>query len=757
MKKTYIFLTFIFLQIYFIESIVGQCTAPVLTAQANGIASTTTVCNGSSVAFTSNETGGSNCVGGWWEFSWFNDTNYWDGSAFTSATPLWSSTYNNISLLSVTATATYTAHVRCNVDFACTSQSSVTVNVLSSPASISAVLGSPANGLYHHLTVSWTTIGSADGYNIEYSNNGTVWNTLTTILSPATTTYDHNTGDNPDMPFYYRIRSYKGAINCSWTLSTPVYTACDNPEIPTTSNIQPTTLNLTIPAEVPQSNPANSTYSIFCTTTSQYVQANGTLGLTEIFQSKATWGTILVNGLSQATNYCFYTKVKNNDGDIHYNSGTSLMALQQFNSDVLIHTSPTNFVWYAPNSNTPIDYVASGGCTGGYAGYSGSWNNYWGNFVRLPQIDCSGKDSVMLSFDISNSYFAAQPSDNARFYIWADGAYNKACMTSVKVNGIEEGVWDINGRHLYFTVARTCAHVDVTCNLASVSNKTNILFYIEPSCSYNYSNTFFVKLDNIVVNGGIGTACATTTTCTLPNAGTLTGQQMVCQHANVMMTCNPTGTPPFMYQWYFNGTAIPMATSYYYSITDADTLLNTGNYFCQVTNTCGIDSTNIFHLNIVPLPPTPTITQVGNTLYSSATSGVNQWCNLSGTISGANGTTYNPPVSGYYYVFVVDTNGCISDTSIHYSFVYVGLNEYSVFDNISIYPNPNDGFFFIESNAAINNKFRLQLKNLQGEMVMDKTISNVSELIDVNHLSRGIYFMHVMNNTNYGIFKIVIQ
>jgi hypothetical protein len=179
---------------------------------------------------------------------------------------------------------------------------------------------------------------------------------------------------------------------------------------------------------------------------------------------------------------------------------TYLLGPEPFNSDIFVHgSSAATTVWFAPNYNTPIDYVASGGNPGGYAGYSSSWNNYWGNFIRLPQVNCSGRDTVILEMDMSHSYFVAQPNDWIRFYLWDQGSGSyKNNVSSVMIDGIESIVnFGANGFGFRFNTPRTWAHIEVTFYLTNVVVKSNVLFYIEPNCYYNNSNVFFVSFDNI--------------------------------------------------------------------------------------------------------------------------------------------------------------------------------------------------------------------------------------------------------------------
>ena len=170
-------------------------------------------------------------------------------------------------------------------------------------------------------------------------------------------------------------------------------------------------------------------------------------------------------------------------------SQTLLLGPQEFNTDVIIHgsTAPAN-VWFAPNYNTPIDFNATGGCTGGYAGYSGAFNNYWGNFLRTPEVNCTGYDSVIMGFDLSNSFVSGHTNDKVFFNMWADGAYHDASANQI----------------IYFDEVRNCVHFEVVFDIAPYTNK-NILFYLNASCGYNDSQTYSVKFDNISIFSPITT------------------------------------------------------------------------------------------------------------------------------------------------------------------------------------------------------------------------------------------------------------
>ena len=202
----------------------------------------------------------------------------------------------------------------------------VTVTTCASPAApatCSSSIGTPANGLEHHISLSCATVSEADGYDFDWSPDNSTWYDL---VESSSSSYDDNRGNNPNTPYYYRARAYKCTPKqySSWVNSStfPVYTACDEPASPTVGSPTSSTLNVTLNTESPVANPAITTYSIYCVTTANYVTATGALG-TEVYQTKAAWGTITVTGLTCNTSYTFYAKAQNYQGDVRFNASNT--------------------------------------------------------------------------------------------------------------------------------------------------------------------------------------------------------------------------------------------------------------------------------------------------------------------------------------------------------------------------------------------------------------------------------------------------
>ncbi|MHC4662350.1 MAG: fibronectin type III domain-containing protein, partial [Planctomycetota bacterium] len=71
---------------------------------------------------------------------------------------------------------------------------------------------------------------------------------------------------------------------------------------------------------------ASLEYGIYCTTLTQWVQTNGTLGGSPALQTESAWGTITVGGLTPSTLYTFYTRAYNYHDSNTFNDSSTASA-----------------------------------------------------------------------------------------------------------------------------------------------------------------------------------------------------------------------------------------------------------------------------------------------------------------------------------------------------------------------------------------------------------------------------------------------
>ena len=83
----------------------------------------------------------------------------------------------------------------------------------------------------------------------------------------------------------------------------------------------------------------------------------------------------------------------------------------------------------------------------------------------------------------------------------------------------------------------------------------------------------------------------------------------------------------------------------------------------------------------------------------------------------------------------------------------LGLEDESLSQSITLYPNPTNGILNISSNNSITFK-EVNVVNLYGQTVME---SSFTETLDMSHLSNGVYFVNLVtqsnNKTTYKIIK----
>lgn len=189
----------------------------------------------------------------------------------------------------------------------------------------------------------------------------------------------------------------------------------------------------------------------------------------------------------------------------------------------------------------------------------------------------------------------------------------------------------------------------------------------------------------------------------------------------------------------------------------------TMTYSVSSTNSCGTASASVV-VSVNPTPPTPVVTPgdtticVGltYTMCSDAPSG-NQWWRydiINGTVTaGINQcktTSTLLPVGTYTFYTIVNTSGCPSDTSnqvvvVIDSCLMTGLtNVGSLSSDIAMYPNPATQTINITfGDAPIGSLIRIY--NMNGQMVIEKSISSFSESINISALAKGLYSVTIVD------------
>lgn len=333
-----------------------------------------------------------------------------------------------------------------------------------------------------------------------------------------------------------------------------------------------------------------------------------------------------------------------------------------------------------------------------------------------------------------------------------------------------------------------------------LTTNDEISFYDGEEIIVNPSDTTIYQLTVFDSNGCSADAfCKVNVIHTLQVVSTLNNVSCYGMNNGSVSLGVTYGAPPYTFKWSngaetFEITGL-MAGIYHVTITDSvgqvyqkeyqitepdkiETFINTticadesylrgsksyseaGNYIDTLTTAMGCDSILHLSLTVNPLPETPNITIMGDTLISSANN--NQWFYAYGTpIDGATEKEYMVESSGAYYVVAYNQYGCSvsSDTVL--------MNKTNVIDlrqsvlNCLVYPNPNNGKFTLQITTDHFTKYTVRLFSIDGKLLFSDLI-NVSENvtkqpIELEQLSHGMYYLQISNEQNAFNQKIVIQ
>jgi len=165
-------------------------------------------------------------------------------------------------------------------------------------------------------------------------------------------------------------------------------------------------------------------------------------------------------------------------------------------------------------------------------------------------------------------------------------------------------------------------------------------------------------------------------------------------------------------------------------------------------------------ITVHDLPETPFISLDDITLTSDATEG-NQWYDSQGAIEGATGQSYTCTWEDVYHVIVTNEFGCESFPSNSIHVVVTDINELSLNNPLSIYPNPFTDKVFIEAYLKRGAGFKLSVYNALGAevKVIAEGTSNVEGMnkfeFSSHGLEEGIYFCKIITENAVAIEKII--
>jgi hypothetical protein len=205
------------------------------------------------------------------------------------------------------------------------------------------------------ITWGWTDASTTETSFLLHDNSHAQKASIASTTTGATgQTYSYEEGSLSANTQYSRhVHAYDGTTQSDATSTVSKYTAANTPGTPTVSASATTSLKVTLNTN---SNPAATEFAIQETSTGNYVQANGSLGSSPVWQDYSTWGGAsgqTVSGLSINVTYTFQVKARNGDTvQTGFSSTASLATLANIPSAPTVSGATTSSLTVVINANS---------------------------------------------------------------------------------------------------------------------------------------------------------------------------------------------------------------------------------------------------------------------------------------------------------------------------------------------------------------------------------------------------------------------
>jgi hypothetical protein len=230
----------------------------------------------------------------------------------------------------------------------------------------------------------------------------------------------------------------------------------------------------------------------------------------------------------------------------------------------------------------------------------------------------------------------------------------------------------------------------------------------------------------------------------LPSVSIAASNTIVCAGTAVTLTVSGTA---LSYTWSNNNST---ATSI------SPTPSATAVYTVTGTDVNGCKSAAMQSITVNPLPDKSVTITVDYTLTANANAANYQWlnCTTHNPVVGATNQSFiTTELTDTAYAVIVTQNGC-SDTSNCYNAWSIGIASFTAVNGISIYPNPSNGNFSIETNKA--EKQTLQVFDVNGKLVLNQVIQNGKTNVEASALAEGVYSINIAHNGGIERRRLVI-
>ena len=202
------------------------------------------------------------------------------------------------------------------------------------------------------------------------------------------------------------------------------------------------------------------------------------------------------------------------------------------------------------------------------------------------------------------------------------------------------------------------------------------------------------------------------------------------------------GQPTYAYKW-SNGSA---SESFYSKVSNSYTLTVT-----ESGNACPRFYGPLTTISN-PLPFKPSVYMDSGSLFSAVADRY-QWQLGKQDIVGANKINYKPILAGMYRVKVTNMAGCVTfSDEINPANSSIAIAQR---DNITIYPNPSNGTFYISSPAIKINE--ILIYDAVGKLVYQLEVKDYHQEVKLKDMPKGNYYLKLQTDNHNLMKKIELR
>lgn len=161
----------------------------------------------------------------------------------------------------------------------------------------------------------------------------------------------------PNRQYSFQVAAFDSAVETGKTDLFTTWTLAAIPVAPFVGNPTVTTLSVTIGTGDGNSTPTE--YAIYCPSVVQWVQADGSLGVSPVWRTAAAWGAAKVRGLTEATLYEFQVRARNGAG-VETANGPTVTARTAHQAEVTFNYAGAAQTFVVPPEVTRITVDAYG-------------------------------------------------------------------------------------------------------------------------------------------------------------------------------------------------------------------------------------------------------------------------------------------------------------------------------------------------------------------------------------------------------------